>query len=114
MIPAGVTGAFAAIALTFPIAGLTALLYRFPIPFGGYASGPEAVLLSLGAVVFYGVAMGGFVVVGLLGFAAGVVAERVARANGKSVVKMTVLFGLLVAFLAVFALAILDKVIGPW
>jgi hypothetical protein len=114
MIRAAVIGACAAIVLTFPIAALTALVYRFPIPFGGYASGPSAVPLSLAAVAFYGVAMGGFVVVGLLGFAAGVVAERVARANRKPVVKMTVLFALLLALLAVFALAILDKLIGPW
>jgi hypothetical protein len=114
MIRAGLTGVCAAIVLTFPIAALMALIYRFPVPFGGYMSGPSAILLSQGAVVFYGVAMGGFVVVGLLGFAAGVVADRVARANGKPVVKTTVLFALLVAFLAVFALAILDKLIGPW
>lgn len=114
MIRAGLIGACTAVVVTFPLAALVALLYRFPIPFGGYASGPSAVLISLGAVVFYGVAMGGFVVLGLLGFTAGILAQRAARSSGRPVLLATVLSSTLFAFAAVLTLAILDKLIGPW
>jgi hypothetical protein len=40
-------GATVAIAASFPLAALVALVFRFPIPFGSYMSGPDAVVPAL-------------------------------------------------------------------
>lgn len=69
-----VNGVLLSIASTFPLAGLIALFIRFPIPLGGYLSGPRAVMPAMIAVLFYGGLMGGFVVVGIGGGLAGILA----------------------------------------
>lgn len=113
MIRAAAIGALATIVLAFPMAALMALVYRFPVPFGGYVSGPTAVPLALMGVVFYG-ALGGFFVLGGLGCAAGIAAHRMGRTNDKRVVTLALELSLLIAFAVIFTLAILDKLIGPW
>lgn len=106
-------GALAAIALSFPAAALTALVYRFPIPFGGYQGGAAAVPLSLGAVLFYGV-LGGFVVVGGLGALAGLGARALYPARPAAARRLTWLLAGAVALGSALFLAGLDRLIGPW
>jgi hypothetical protein len=112
LIRAALTGALAAIVLAFPLAALTALVFRFPIPFGSYESGPAAVPLALMAVVFYGT-LGGFLLLGVLGAGAGIVVHRTAT-NGQPLVTRILRYSLLLALAAVLTLAILDKLIGAW
>jgi hypothetical protein len=102
-------GSLTAIAATFPLASVTALVFRFPIPFGGYASGPEAVVPALYAVAFYGV-LGGFVAQAVLGGIAGLIA---ARTGGRSWRK-TLAAAVIAASGGVLTLAVLDWIIGPW
>ena len=54
----------------FPAAALVALVYRFPVPFGGYVRGPAGAWSAMLATLFYGLA-GGFVVVPLVAALAG-------------------------------------------
>ena len=65
----GVRDALYAVVFMFPAAGLMALVYRFPLPFDDYATGPGGVWDAIVATFFYGLA-GGFVLVP--GIAAGV------------------------------------------
>ena len=106
-------GAALAIILTFPAAVLTAIAFRFPVPFGGYLNGLEAVPLVLAAVVFYGL-IGGFAVVGVLGAIAGLAAHRLHQPNQQLVRRWTICLSTLAAILSVILLAVLDKLIGPW
>src|SRR5690348_3119967 len=71
----GALGALSAVVGAFPVAALVAFVYRFPIPFTGYANGFKAVVPALFAAAVYG-AMGGFFVVAILGTLAGVLARR--------------------------------------
>ncbi|OGP92723.1 MAG: hypothetical protein A2Z19_02085 [Deltaproteobacteria bacterium RBG_16_54_18] len=107
------SGAIAALVGMFPAAFLFALVWKFPIPLAGYASGLKGALLSPLAVVFYGV-LGGFIVVPGLGAATGALAFQIARGNAPKAQKLSVIFGLLWALAAAAFLALLDKIIGPW
>ena len=106
-------GAASAVILTFPAAVITAIVFRFPIPLGGYQSGFEAVPLVLAAVVFYGL-IGGFTVVGVLGGIAGLAAHGLYQPNQQLVRRGTICLSAVAAILSVFLLAVLDKLIGPW
>jgi hypothetical protein len=106
-------GALWAVVLAFPFAAVCGLVYRFPIPFGGYASGPTAMLRALGAVVFYGL-LGGFPALLVLGWLGGAAAYSLGRPELRRVHRLTLGFAALIALLGVVLLAILDKVIGPW
>jgi hypothetical protein len=106
-------GALATIALAFPLAALCALLFRFPVPFAGYESGWSAVPHALAAVRFYG-ALGGFLVLALMGALGGVIAHRVASGETRRVWLWTFALGALVSLSAVILLATLDYIIGPW
>jgi hypothetical protein len=86
-------GVLSAIADSFLVAPLLALVYKFPIPFSGMERGPSAAVHSLFAVAFYGV-LGGFVVLGVLGAAAGAVASKVAGADRHRAWKLALVFGL--------------------
>jgi len=66
-------GAIWSVVSAFPIAGLMGLLFRFPVPFVGYVSGFEAIIPAMLAVIFYGVFMGGLVLIGVLGAIGGAV-----------------------------------------
>jgi hypothetical protein len=106
-------GALSTILLVFPLAAVCALLFRFPIPFGSYESGWSAVPHALAAVRFYG-ALGGFVLLAVLGGLGGVVAHRIGRPDPRRVWRWTVSLAAVVAFCAVILLATLDYIIGPW
>jgi hypothetical protein len=96
------------------MAMLSALLFRFPIPFVGYSSGVHAVLPSLAAVTVYGVFVGGFVVQGLLGGLAGLLARRQGGLDRRRPWRRCVVYGCAASLPGVVILAILDKIIGPW
>jgi hypothetical protein len=104
-----VVGALVAILASFPLAALTALVVRFPIPFGGYVSGPEAVGPVLYAVGFYGM-LGGFFVQAVVGGVAAFVASRSQPRGSKRWVAAPVA----AAWAGVLLLSILDWIIGPW
>ncbi len=106
-------GALGAVVLAFPFAAICALIYRFPIPFAGYASGTTAMLRALGAVVFYGI-LGGFPVLLVVGALGGVAAYFLGRPDLAHIRRLTLAFAGLTALLGVGFLAILDKLIGPW
>lgn len=97
----------------FPLAALTALVYSFPVPFRGKVSGPEGVISSQGAVFLYGIT-GGFVVLGLVGVAAGVIASWAGRDDPRRVAWLSVLLSLLFSAACVILLATLELIIGPW
>jgi hypothetical protein len=100
-------GVLSAIAGSFLVAPLLALVYNFPIPFSGMKSGTSVAVRSLFAVAFYGV-LGGFVVLGVLAAAAGVVASRVAGADRHRAWKLALVFGLAADFAAAGALYVAD------
>ena len=106
-------GALWAVTLAFPLAAICGLLYRFPVPFAGYLSGPEAVPLALMAVVFYGI-LGGFPALLTAGAIGGAAAYAIGRTDVRRVRRLTLAFAGLIALLGVGLLAVLDKVIGPW
>ena len=103
-------GAAIAVAATFPLAALVALVFRFPIPFGSYMSGPSAVVPALFAAAFYGV-IGGFLVQAILGGIAGAIASRTGSPNRWRTVGT---YAVLAALPGVLILSILDWIIGPW
>ena len=107
-------GTFCSILGTYPMAVFCALLFRFPIPFGGYASGVEAVIPTLLAVTVYGVLFGGFMVQGLLGGLAGLLARRRGGPDRRRTWRLCALYGLAASLPGVVILAVLDKIIGPW
>lgn len=97
-------------AATFPLAAIVALVFRFPIPFGSYLSGPRAVVPALFGAAFYGV-LGGFVVQALLGGIAGVIASRSGAPDRRRAV---LTYAVLAALPGVLILSVLDWIIGPW
>ena len=64
------------------LAAITALVFRFPVPFYKYVSGPAEVVLAFEGAIFYGL-LGGFVVEAALGGLGGVLGAR----RGSSVKK---------------------------
>lgn len=106
-------GALWAVVLAFPVAGVCALLFRFPVPFSGYASGLDAVPAALLAVVFYGL-LGGFPLLFAAGALGGAAAYALARPDAQRARRLTLVSSGLIALVAVGLLAILDKLIGPW
>jgi len=107
-------GAIVGIVSTVPLVLLCALIFRFPVPFAGYLSGPSAILPALIAILFYGVLFGGFVVQALLGGLGGLFAEHLATSNNQNIKTLCVVFSTIGASFGVLTLAILDKIIGPW
>ena len=99
---------------TYLTAVLCAVLYRFPVPLVGYASGVDAVLPTLVAVTVYGVVLGGFVVQGLLGWAAGKLARRHGEGERRRTRWLCAAYGWAASIPGVVALAVLDKIIGHW
>lgn len=99
--------------LVFPLAALCALIYRFPIPFGGYLNGPAAVPMALMAVIFYGL-LGGFPALLAAGGIGGAVSYIVGRPDPQRIRQLTITAAAIVAFVSVVVLAVLDKLIGPW
>ena len=113
MFPWVIKGAIIGVLGSFPLAALCALVFRFPIPFGGYMSGTEAVVPTMIAVLFYG-ALGGFGVQALLGGLGGFLGARYAPPDKTRIRTHAVALSLAGSAIGVFVLAILDKIIGPW
>lgn len=107
------TGAIVALIGLFPMAFLVTLLWRFPMPMGGYESGLDAALKSPVALVFYGL-FGGFVVVPAFGAFAGWMAFRMAGGGSVTARRLSVVYGLSCALIACLILSVLDKIIGAW
>ncbi|MFF0487387.1 hypothetical protein ACFYTQ_00045 [Nocardia sp. NPDC004068] len=104
---AAVWGALAAVLVTPFAAALVASVFRFPIPFGGYArGGGEAVNAGLAAVFYLVVGVGP--VLAVLGAVAGVV---VTRQRGGRAVGRSVAAGCGLALVAALLLAMLT---GSW
>jgi riboflavin transporter FmnP len=106
-------GAIIGVVATFPLALICALLFRFPVPFAGYMSGPRAVFPVLIAVVFYGL-LGGFLIQAVMGGLGGILAEHFSVTSRRDVKKIRIMFSSIGASFGVLVLAILDKLIGPW
>lgn len=101
------------IGASFPITMLMVSFFRFPIPFGGIVSGPQYIPASIFALMMYGIALGGFLV---LAFAGGV-AGATARAIGSTAASQRLILRILAAGISLvllMILATLDWVIGPW
>jgi len=117
------SGAFIALVSSYFVALLFAYTFRIPIPLAAYY-GPlgeistysltvvEVLKSVLVAWVFYGI-FGGFIIVPVLGAAAGLLAGRkhISSRNRRS---MIVLYSVLAGSAPVLALSVLDYVIGPW
>ncbi|MCK9495576.1 MAG: hypothetical protein M0R75_08780 [Dehalococcoidia bacterium] len=99
--------------LTFPLAGLCALVYRFPVPFAGYVSGPDAIPGAVLGVLFYGL-VGGVVLTVGAGAIGGAAAYAIARPDRGRIDRLTFGISLALAAMAVLTLAMLDKLIGDW
>ena len=99
--------------LYLPVAAaLIAAVYRFPIPFAGYEGGLHGAGRAALASLFY-LFLGGAVVVGVLGAAAGVIAGDLLRGPRRNpLLWIAVVF--LPPLVAALLLAVLDKLIGPW
>lgn len=106
-------GALWTVALPFPLAAVCALLYRFPVPFGGYVSGPAAVPGAFVAIIFYGI-LGGFLALLVAGALGGAAAHALGRPDVRRVRRLALAFAAFIALAGVGLLAVLDKLIGPW
>jgi len=107
-------GAIVGIVATVPLVMLCALVFRFPVPFAGYLSGPGAIFPALIGIFFYGVLLGGFIIQALLGGIGGFVAEFFAAPDKHNIKMLCIVFSTIGASLGVLILALLDKIIGPW
>ena len=107
-------GATWSVISTFPIAAVTAVLFRFPVPFVGYLSGITAVVPAMFAVLFYGVVFGGLVLLGVLGAIGGFISAMTLRHDRRRCKLATRAWALFVSAMGVLTLAVLDKIIGPW
>lgn len=105
-------GALICVVCSYVAAALCAAIFRFPIPFGGYARGIEAVWLSPLAVTFYGV-LGGFALQAAVGAGVAVWASRKRRQCGGRAWPAC-LWAAAAALPGVLLLATLDWFIGPW
>lgn len=109
-------GAIIAIIASFPAAALVALVYGFPVPFDETRQagrGIQGVIPAMFAVVFYG-ALGGFVVLGVLGAVAGAVAQARAGNDRARAARLTNVLALTAALACAILLATLHLFIGPW
>lgn len=107
-------GARWSVVSAFPIAGLMALVFRFPVPFVGYVSGFKAILPAMLAIVLYGVFLGGLILVGAIGAIGGALTASNSNRSQQSQILAARLVAMAVTTLCLFVLAILDKIIGPW
>jgi hypothetical protein len=108
------TGILAALLAAFPAAACVALVYGFPIPLGGKLRGPEAILPSQLAVLFYGLFFGGFPLVALAGAGAGALGYRLGMPDTTKVRRWVIGLSSLSSLVVAILLAILDLIIGPW
>jgi hypothetical protein len=107
-------GAAWSVVSAFPIAGVMGLIFRFPVPFVGYVSGYEAILPAMLAVFFYGVLLGGLLLVGVLGAIAGAVSANLSGPLVQHQRRAVRITSLVITTVCLFLLAILDWIVGPW
>ena len=107
-------GAVVSVVASLPLVALSALVFRFPVPFVGYMSGPGAIVPALKGAVFYGVVFGGFGVQAVLGGFGGVAGASYGAPDIGRMRKSCVIASMLASAAGVLALAVLDKIIGPW
>jgi hypothetical protein len=98
---------------SIPLAGLIALLFRFPVPFAGIASGPKGMVPAMFGAFFYSL-LGGVFVQAAAGGMAGVLAYVIGRRGAPRMNLLTVILGLAGALPGLLVLAVLDWIIGPW
>jgi hypothetical protein len=101
--------------LTFPLAALIGLFFRFPVPFAGYLSRPDAIVPSMVAVLLYscswfGVLQAAFV----LGAIAGAFRPGGAFGNSYIPTKYDFIASSVAALIPILVLSVLDKFVGPW
>ena len=89
-----------------------ALVFRFPIPFAGYRSGPSPVIPAMFAVVFYGF-FSGFVLLIVLGAMGGVLTTFLKR-KFREPKRLVCIGSVVITFVCLFVLAIPDYIVGPW
>ena len=108
-----VRGAATAVFASFPLAALCALVFRFPIPLFGYASGFGAMWPAMIAVLFYGL-MGGIPLQALLGGLGGLAGARYGRPDERRRRQYSLVLSIAIAVPGIVSLAVLDYIIGPW
>jgi ABC-type Fe3+ transport system permease subunit len=102
-----------AVVSSFPLAGLIALVFRFPVPFVGIVSGPSGFMSAMFAAFVYGM-IGGVLVQVVMGCIGGIVAYLLARRNPQQSRMFILLCGIGSALPGLLLLAMLDWIIGPW
>ncbi len=117
-------GTIIAVVASFPVAILFSLLFRLPVPMGGYI-GPfgEIGVYDFGAVelfktvflawIFYGM-FGGFIILSVFGAITGVIVSRKYPESVAIKNKMIVLWATIISAIPILPLSILDYIIGPW
>lgn len=110
---AAIIGAILSVSSVFPITALMALFFRFPVPFAGIEGGLAQVLPALVGLLFYGVFMGGFLVVAVCGALAGTLAQFVSRTERQRR-QLQRWLPIAATLMLLFILATLDWYIGPW
>ena len=105
--------AIVAVVSSIPLAGFVGLVFRFPVPFAGYASGPQAFLPAMVGAIFYSF-LGGVFVQASVGCVGGLIAYLVARRDPQKTSLLVLICGTVSALPGLFLLAILDWIIGPW
>ena len=105
-------GALWSVVSAFPIAGMIALLFRFPVPLSGYMSGASAVIPAMIGVAVYGILLGGFVLVAALGALGATLATKLLPQHSKRWTIGIVSVAITTGFLLV--LSVLDWLIGSW
>ncbi|MBL9161840.1 MAG: hypothetical protein JNL18_03765 [Planctomycetaceae bacterium] len=106
-------GGLLAVAFMFPLAGLTALLYQFPVPIAGMVTGWQGVLPAMLGLPIYA-ALGWVLIPIALGVLSGAAARRLAGADGRRARRITIALAAMSAFACTTTLATIDKLIGPW
>ncbi len=121
---AALGGALCAVVGIFPVAIVVGLVFRFPVPFMGMASGWEALeegpralaklpLMLAGDVVVYGL-LGGFPLLAVLGSLGGLWARRATRHRPHRFRRYLLCAAGVLDLTAALLLAVLDWIIGPW
>jgi len=98
---------------SFPLAGLIGLLFRFPVPFAGYMSGPTAFLPAMVGAFIYAI-LGGVLVQVVMGVVGGLIAYQVTRHNSERLRSVVLICGMASALPGLLLLSMLDWIIGPW
>ena len=99
--------------VSFPTAALIGLVFRFPIPMGGYYSGVEAIIPSMVAVAFYSI-FGLLPALLFCGAIAGLFIPKNRAGSGVWPSRSEIKVSVIAALVPLAGLSLLDKIIGPW